>query len=1146
MATSPKRRNRAWAPELFARLGRFAVRRRWAIVAVWAIVLLGAIPLAPQVVGELRAGGFILDDLESARAKALLQDELNVPPSAVVVVLHSDVELAGTPAFEAAAADAIRQVPNAPYVVRIVPHTLAARQVSLDRHTAYDIVFLSISPDDSPAALPGIRAALGQPAGLQVQLAGGPAFYGDVQSVSESDLRRSEIVSLPLAAIALLLVFGSVVAAAVPLIVGGSAVVVALAVIFLVASLTPMSIFVLNLATLLGLGLGVDYSLLMTSRFREELAARTEGSTEDRVAAAVEATVATAGRAVFFSGLTVLLGLAGLVLFEFMILRSVGIAGAVVVFLAVVSALTLLPAVLAIVGGRIDALAVRKVVPSDDPNGPWARLARRVMQHPVAVLVPTLAVLVVLGSPFLHVRFNAPDSTILPASVPSRAAFDRLANAFGEGEFAPIAIAIRTDGPATAPANVAALYEYSRRLAADPRVRRVDSLVDVDPRLRVDQYQLLYADPNGPRDRFLATVLAATTKGNLTAFTVTTPFGPNRDEGRSLVADLRSPTGPLAPPPGMTVLVGGGAADVTDVVSRVAADFPRTAVFIVVSTYLVLFLLLRSVVLPAKALIMNTLSIVASFGALVWIFQDGNLSSLLGFQPLGFVETTQPVILFCVLFGLSMDYEVFLLTRIKEQWDRTGDNQEAVARGLERSGRIVTSAALIVVVVAGSFAFADIVLIKALGIGMALAVALDATVVRALLVPATMRLLGHWNWWLPAGLRRVPVVETAALAVPMALLIAAGALLAGCTTPILANAPAPHPAPPSAALAPPAPVDPQPVVLPRDDSPHHRLTEWWYYTGHLVAEDGHRYGFEDVIFRAERGSFPVTWASHLAITDETGQRFLYAQRTEVGPQVDIRSSATVPGFSFAIGGRSGWRMDGADGRDRLEAAFSADEATSAGSTGGVGLQLSLEATRPAALHLGTGWIDFGAGGSSYYYSRTRMTAAGTITVDGAQQQVVGSAWFDHQWGDFITVGGGGWDWFAINLDDETDLTLSLVRDGDGSYPLVYGTLVRPGGVTQNLPRDAFTVEVTKRWTSPATGADYPAGWKVTIPAEQLTIELSPTVAAQELDTRATTGVVYWEGSQRVTATRAGHPEGGQAYVELTGYAPSGVGASAAP
>ena len=737
----------------FERLGRFIVRRAWWVVGAWALLLLAALPLAPQVPGSLRAGGFILDDLESARAKTLLGTELSLPPSALVVVFSSPTLEAGTPAFELAAAAAVRDVASAPHVARVVTHLLSPRQVSADRHTAYDIVFLDLPPDDSPQALPILRERLHDAPGLDVELAGGPAFYGDVQSVSESDLRRSELISLPLAGLALLVVFGSVVAAGVPLVVGGSAVIVALAAIFLVAQVIPMSIFVLNLATLLGLGLGVDYSLLMTSRFREELARRT--GSESQVEDAIRVTVATAGRAVFFSAVTVLLGLLGLILFEFMILRSVGIAGAIVVGLAGAAALTLLPAVLMILGTRIDRLAIRKVTVAPEPDGPWSRLARRVMRHPVAVLVPTLGLLLVLGSPFLHVRFNAPDATILPASVPSRAAFDRLQREFGEGEFAPLVLAIRTTGPATSPANLAALYDYSRRLAADPRVTRVDSLVDVDPRLTIGQYTLLYGDPNGPRDRYVATTLAATTKGDLTAFTLYTPFGPNRDEGKALVAELRDPSSGLAPPPGVTVLVGGGAADVTDVVNRVAADFPRTALFIIVTTYLVLFVLLRSVVLPAKALIMNTLSIVASFGALVWIFQQGNLSSVLGFQPLGYVETTQPVILFCVLFGLSMDYEVFLLSRMKEVWDRTGDNIEAVARGLERSGRIVTSAALVVVVVAGSFAFADIVLIKALGIGMAIAIALDATVVRALLVPSTMRLLGKWNWWMPVWLGRI-------------------------------------------------------------------------------------------------------------------------------------------------------------------------------------------------------------------------------------------------------------------------------------------------------------------------------------------------------------------------------------------------------
>ncbi len=744
----------------FERLGRWSARHRWAVISAWTIVVLAAVPLALQTPQALRSGGFIRDDLESARAKALLEDEIGVPQAALAVVFHADGARAGEPAFEVAVATAMAAVPDAPYVTGVLSHALSRRQVSADGRTAYDIVTLDLPADDSPLALPGIRAALVDVSamGVDVGLAGGPAFYGDVQEVSEADLRRSELISLPLAALALLLVFGSVIAAGLPLAVGGAAVVVALATIFLVANTIPMSIFVLNLATLLGLGLGVDYSLLMTSRFREELAER--AWRPEAVEDAVGATLRTAGRAVFFSGLTVLLGLLGLVLFEFMILRSVGIAGAVVVGLAVLAALTLLPALLAVVGVRLDALRVRRVraLPTDD--GPWARLAGWVMRRPVAVLLPTLAVLMLLGSPFAHVRFNAPDARILPENVPSRAAFDRLVAEFGPGPFAQIVLAIRTDGAVVEPDNLAALFDYSRRLGADPRIERVDSLVDLDPRLTVEQYALLYGAGGAPPDRFAVEALAATTDRDLTMFSITAPYGPNEEAALQLVRDLRDAGGPLAPPAGMTILVGGGAADVEDVVSGIAADFPRTAAFIVVTTFLVLLLLLRSAVLPLKALAMNTLSIAASFGALVWIFQDGNLSALLGTRPLGFVETTQPVILFCVLFGLSMDYEVFLLTRMREAWDRDRDNRAAVAHGLERSGRIVTSAALIVVVVAGSFAFADIVLIKALGLGIAIAVALDATVVRALLVPATMRLVGDWNWWLPRWLeRRLPALE---------------------------------------------------------------------------------------------------------------------------------------------------------------------------------------------------------------------------------------------------------------------------------------------------------------------------------------------------------------------------------------------------
>jgi predicted secreted hydrolase len=470
---------------------------------------------------------------------------------------------------------------------------------------------------------------------------------------------------------------------------------------------------------------------------------------------------------------------------------------------------------------------------------------------------------------------------------------------------------------------------------------------------------------------------------------------------------------------------------------------------------------------------------------------------------------------------------------------------------MERSGRIVTSAALIVVVVAGSFAFADIVLIKALGLGVAIAVALDATVVRALLVPATMRLLGDRNWWLPSIIRRflstrLHLPETATLAL-LALVVVV--VCVGCTGGrVLANEPPVRPSAPATTPTPSRLPDPQPVVLPRDEAPHERLSEWWYYTGHLATADGRRFGFEYVIFRAERGGFPVTWASHFAVTDEAADRFLYDQRWEMGEHVSRASDeGPVGGFELAITGGeavsrlfgvaatgspaatgtgSPWLMSGRSGHDVLNA-----------QTAAFGIDLSLDAVRDEpVLHDTDGWIDYGAVGGSYYYSWPRMQTAGTVTVDGRDLAVEGTAWFDHQWGDFITAGAGGWDWFAINLADGTDLTIYEVRDAAGNLPLVYGTLVRADGQVRHLVRDDFIVEATGQWTSPQSNITYPSTWHIELSAEQLQIDLAPTVAAQELDTRPTTGVYYWEGSQVVNATRAGEPLGGEAYVELTGYA----------
>ncbi len=367
-----------------------------------------------------------------------------------------------------------------------------------------------------------------------------------------------------------------------------------------------------------------------------------------------------------------------------------------------------------------------------------------------------------------------------------------------------------------------------------------------------------------------------------------------------------------------------------------------------------------------------------------------------------------------------------------------------------------------------------------------------------------------------------------------------GLLLVGCAGPILANPTAPLAQPPSASPAPSHVSDPRPITFPPDDAPHDRLTEWWYYTGHVVDASGGRWGFEFVIFRAERGGFPVSWASHLALTNETHGSFGFAQRSEVGPEVD-QSPPGGTAFSLAIRGAGplaaagaavdSWTMANSVGPDRLHGAL--DD----GST----LDLSLISTKPPVLEDTDGWVDFGPAGGSYYYSRTRLDATGSLTIGGHRLSVTGEAWFDHQWGDFISVGGGGWDWFAVNLADGTDLTVSRVRAADGTLALAYGTLVGLDGSAQHLGPADVTVEATpdRTWTSPTTGAVYPAAWTIRIPGENVVIGLTPTVADQELDTRPTTGVVYWEGSQIVLATRAGTPVGGEAYVELTGYAGGG-------
>jgi RND superfamily putative drug exporter len=742
---------------VFYALGRFSYRHGKLIVATWVALFLASIPFLLQVEEPLKVGGFSSDQTEAARARAVIECDLSFSPSTLVVIFQSSSLSAFDRSYLAQTRFALSDIQSVPHVEDVVLPEDDASLISADGHTAYALVGMDLSSEEAQRTVPEFRSALKPTPDLSVLVAGGPAFYADIETVSQRDLRRAEFIAFPFALAALLLVFGSVVAACVPLAVGGLGVAAVLFALYGIANITDLSIFVLNLATMLGLGLAVDYSLFVTSRFREELR-RNNRSVEQ----AVEITMGTAGRAIFFSGLTVLIGLSGLALFDFMFLRSVGIAGLVVVFFSVAAALTLLPAGLSLLGANIER---GRILPAgsaggDADHGFWVRLSNWVMARPVLVLVPTLSLLVVLGLPFLHVNISSPDATILPVNLPSRQGFDILTEEFGPGEISPFVFVFQSPTSIYERQNIDALYDFTQWLEADPRVTRVQGIASFDDSVTKEQAPGAIALRKAAEGLGVDTRLDQFASDRTTMVLAFTTSFANSTDNKDLLEDARK----HAPGGNMTMLVDGGTAEIVDVVDLMYGEFPKAIALIVVATYIVLLILFRAVLLPLKAILMNALSLLASYGALVWIFQDGHFSGVLGFDPYGYVEASLPIIMFCVLFGLSMDYEVFLLSRIREEWDRTSDNTPSVAAGLQRSGRIITSAALIVVVVTASFVSADVIIIKALGLGIALAVFLDATIVRALLVPSTMRLLGDWNWWLPARLRnwlpaRSPVAE---------------------------------------------------------------------------------------------------------------------------------------------------------------------------------------------------------------------------------------------------------------------------------------------------------------------------------------------------------------------------------------------------
>ena len=737
---------------MLASWGRWVYRFRW-----WVLII-AVLSLGPAV-WLISKGGhldsvFVPPNAESGRALDLTKKELPPTLTSFGLIFRNPSLGANDPDFQAEVERAVTPLRNDPrvanvstaYDTAVVDH----RSISGDGHST--IVKVELKDDSAGETVlamdiyPKLRAKV-QSDTLEVVAFGVLPRLHDFTVIPEKDIKRAELLVLPLVGLLLVLVFGSVLAAALPLAVGLLAVTGGMAGTLALAHITPVLVFATSIVVMVGLGVAIDYSLFIVSRFREEAHLHP-------VPDALAHTMETTGRAILFSGGTVAIGLLAMLFLGLGPLSSMGLAGTIVVTFSVLYAMTFLPALLAILGDKIDAWGlpfIRVGMPGHGGAGFWHHLATMVMAHPWRVLLPATVFLLLLGMPFQHIRLSPSGVSGLPTTAESRQGDELLHREFQEVDTNPIVVVVQyaDRSPLTAE-HVGRIYDLSRWLAMLPNITRVDSLVDLDPSISRGEYQQILTSPQAQLPSGVQLALKRTVGVDIVMLVAQTSLHAGSDEALNLVRTIRG----SHPPVDGYLMVTGESAFHLDFIEAMKRNTPIAIGFIVLVTYLLLFLLLGSFLLPLKAVLMNTLSVSASYGALVWIFQDGHLARWLHFTP-GHIETTTPIIMFCVLFGLSMDYEVLLLSRVREEYERTGDNTRSVARSLERTGRLITGAASIMAAVLFAFGFADMVVIKAMGIGMGIAVVVDATIVRALLVPATMRLLGRWNWWAPGPLARL-------------------------------------------------------------------------------------------------------------------------------------------------------------------------------------------------------------------------------------------------------------------------------------------------------------------------------------------------------------------------------------------------------
>jgi RND superfamily putative drug exporter len=741
-------------------LARFVVRFRWAIIALWAVAVAVATPKARHVAEVLTARSDAPDGTESADVDEALRTRFPRPfGDALVVTFEAPAPLDST--GPGAALDSlIAGFTEAPWVSRVVSWRSTGDSMFIRPDRRGTVLFVVLDGVSGEAAMEMVaparvvaRSALARAGfdtlSFKALVTGETALNADLRVVSREASRDSELRLAPLTAAVLLLAFGALVAAALPLLIGFFAIWLSLAAMSVIAQATPMSIYVLNIATMLGLGVGIDYSLLVVNRFREELR---EG---DALHAAVRATE-TAGAASVTSGLIVLVGFGALLLTPIVETRSLGIGGLVVVAVAVLLAITLLPALLAVLGHRIDwPVWLSRRLAWYRGTTLWRRWAYWIQNRPIAALVGGLAVVALLSLPVRQMRIGLPASHWWPDGTESGAGLEAL-DRMGMGAVGqPIRLLVELPEGSNVTSAVAlrGLRRLGDSLRANPRVKTVRSIADPGKVRSIFALSMLYGDLDAARDEFPELVdTYLSSDGRMALVDIVLQDTVALVSGMDVVGQARQMAKvPVRGLEGARMSVGGFFASAQDLQDRLLAQFPLIVALVLGITAVMLAVAFRSVLVPIKAVILNLLSVAASFGLIVTVFQHGHGSSLFGLDgPTEAIYSIIPVLVFAIVFGLSMDYEVFLLARVKEGYDLTGRNDEAVADGLASSATTITSAAMVMILVFGAFAFTEVFVVQVLGFGLAVAVLLDATLIRMILAPALMKLAGRWNWW-PGG-----------------------------------------------------------------------------------------------------------------------------------------------------------------------------------------------------------------------------------------------------------------------------------------------------------------------------------------------------------------------------------------------------------